>query len=208
MSLEEVLKEKVCKTRYKLLSDYLKNNLVGELNCTEELIFKHLFEQFYTPDEGEEKFNSTDITCVDIKNDSRRNKYFSICVNNNWYPVSIKRLSGSKRGELANLIRAMRFSIEEQIREFRKLNPLNPRTICPITNNLLGLDAQVDHIIPFHIIANDWLKTNKNVLYIYHFSEMNYILQEPYLQQWLKYHMENAKLRWVSKEGNQYAHKL
>jgi hypothetical protein len=83
MLLEQVSNEKICKVRYKLLSDYLKNNTVGELRDGEKVLFKHLFSQFYTPDEDESKINSTNITCVSIVNDSRRNKCFNIYVNNN-----------------------------------------------------------------------------------------------------------------------------
>jgi hypothetical protein len=73
--------------------------------------------------------------------DNYGNKCFCILVND----TSIKRLSGGNRNDKANLIRALRNAIEPQIIDFRKTNPLNHNNICPVTNGILGLDAEVDH---------------------------------------------------------------
>jgi hypothetical protein len=84
---------------------------------------------------------------------------------------------------------------------------LNPNAVCPIADRPLGLDAQVDHIIPFHILAEEWLKNNENVTYVYSLEKMNYVLNEPYYTSWANFHRNNAQLRWLSKESNTYAHK-
>jgi hypothetical protein len=39
-------------------------------------------------------------------------------------------------------------------------------------------------------------------------DKFQYILQEPYYTLWFNFHFEKAILRWVSKEGNTFAHKL
>ena len=208
MSLELVVNEKTIKSRQLLLSNYLKNNNNGLLTEFETVYFKHIFEKYYTPDDKEIKFNTKDILNVSIQKDNYGNKCFTIFVNNIWYPTSIKRLSGSNRSEKYNLNRALRNSIEEQIITFRNLNPLNINNICPIKNIKLGFDAEVDHEIPFYILAEEWLKNNKNVKYKYNINNFNYDLQEPYHSLWYNFHLENAKLRWVSKEGNQVAHKF
>lgn len=51
MSLENIITEKTIKKRHLILSNYIKNNLVGVLNENDTLWFKHIFEKFYTPDE-------------------------------------------------------------------------------------------------------------------------------------------------------------
>jgi len=208
MSLESVVNEKTIKLRNGVLSNYLKNNNIGELSETEMIFFKHIFEKFYTPDEQYTKFNVSLISKISIVKDNYGNKCFSILVDNIWYPTSIKRLSGSNRNDKSNLIRSLRNAIEPQIKNFRACNPLNPADICPITKKALGIDAQVDHQIPFHILAEEWIKDNKNSSYIYVLDKFEYILQEPHYTTWSEYHFEKAILRWVSKEGNRFAHKL
>lgn len=208
MSLEVVINEKTIKNRHLLLSNYLKNNNVGILTEPEIVFFKHIFEKFYTPDEQYSKFKSSQISNISIVKDNYGNKCFSIFVDNSWFPTSIKRLSGGNRNDKANLIRSLRNAIESQIENFRVRNKLNPNDICPVTKTILGSDAQVDHKIPFHILAEEWIKDNKNISYIYALDKFEYILQEPHYTSWFNFHLEKAILRWVSKEGNKFAHKL
>ena len=208
MSLELVINEKTIKNRHLLLCNYLKNNNVDVLSENEFIFFKHIFEKFYTPDEQYTKFNVSQISSTSIVKDNYGNKCFSILVDNNWYPTSIKRLSGSNRNDKANLIRSLRNAIEPQIKNFRVCNPLIPDDICPVTKKILGADAQVDHQIPFHILAEEWIKNNNNISYIYVLDKFEYILQEPHYTLWNNFHFEKAILRWVSKEGNKFAHKL
>ena len=207
MSLELVINEKTITSRKSLLSNYLKNNNVGILTENEGIFFKHIFQKFYTPDKEDIKFNVEQISNVSII-ENRGNKCFSILVDNIWYPTSIKPLSGSSRNEKRNLERALRNAIEPQINNFRLCNPLNPSGICPVTNKILDTDAQVDHQKPFHILAEEWIKDNKNISYIYVLDKFDYILQEPHFTSWFNFHLEESILRWVSKEGNKSAHKL
>jgi len=58
------------------------------------------------------------------------------------------------------------------------------------------------------IVSNCLVIPFFNVSYLYNIEKFNYVLQEPHLENWLKFHLENAILRWVSKEGNKIAHKL
>lgn len=208
MSLENVIYEKTIKNRHLIMSNYLKNNSVGLLNENDTLLFKHIFEKFYTPDEQYIKFSASQISNVSIIKDNYGHKCFCILVNDTWFPTSIKRLSGGNKNDKANLIRALRNAIEPQIIDFRKTNPLNHNNICPVTNGILGVDAEVDHKIPFHILADEWIKKNKDISYNYVLDKFDYILQEPYYTSWFNFHLEKSILRWVSKEGNRFAHKL
>ena len=208
MSLELVINEKTIKSRHLLLSNYLKNNNIGILTENESVFFKHIFQKFYTPHEEDIKFNVSQISSIHIVKDNYGKKCFSILVNNIWYPTSIRPLSGSSKNDKANLIRALRNAIEPQTNNFRVCNPLNPNNICPVTNKMLGLDAEVDHQIPFHILTEEWIKDNKNISYTYVLDKFEYILQEPHYTSWFNFHLEKSILRWVSKEGNKFAHKL
>jgi hypothetical protein len=208
MSLELVITEKIIQKRRILLSNYLKYNNVGDLTENEGLFFKHIFEKFYTPDKKDIKFNVSEISNVAIVKSDYGDKCFSIFVNNTWFPTGIKRLSGSNRTDKENLMRSLRNAIEPQINHFRVCNPLNPDDICPVTQKILGVDAEVDHQIPFHILAEEWIKNNTNISYIYNLENFNYILQEPHYTCWFNFHLKKTILRWVSKEGNKYAHTL
>jgi len=210
MSLEVVINEKGQGNRHMLLSNYLKDNDVGVLTENESIFFKHIFEKFYTPDEEYTKFNVSQISNISIVKNKYGNKEFRILVDNTWYPASIKRLSGSNRTDKANLIRALRNTINPQIIKFRARNPLNPNDICPVTKKNLGTDAQVDHQIPFHILAEEWIQdnNNNNIKYPYDMEKFDYILEGWHYNLWYNFHLEKAKLRWVSKEGNKYAHTL
>jgi hypothetical protein len=208
MSLELVINEKTIKNRHLLLSKYLKNNNIGNLSKNESVFFKHIFQKFYTPDKEDTKFNATQISSIHIVKDNYGKKCFSILVDNIWYPTSITPLSGSSRNEKRNLERALRNAIEPQINNFRVCNPLNPNNICPVTNKMLGSDAEVDHQIPFYILVEEWIKNNKNISYTYALDKFEYILQEPHYTSWFNFHLEKSILRWVSKEGNKFAHKL
>jgi hypothetical protein len=208
MSLERVLNEKTIKMRHSLLSEHLNAHECGQLNESDSAQFKQIFSKYYTPDDTSTKFDAANISNISIIRDTWNNKCFSIQVDNVWYPTSIKRLSGSNRGEKLNLVRALRNAIEPQIQTFRITHPLNPTDICPITHNTLHEDAEVDHIIPFHIIKDEWLaKYSGKIGYSYDLGKMNYILHEPWCKSWCDYHLEKATLRWVSKEGNKTAHK-
>lgn len=205
MSLELVLNQKGQGAKRELLSVYLKNNF-GDLSEPEITHFRHIFAQYYTPDPQHVKFNSSDISHVTIKKSHNNPTVcFHICVDNEWYETGVPRLAGGNRTENANLKRALRNAINPQIQNYRQANPLNPNNICPITKGKLGIDAQVDHVIPFYKLADEWLANNKNVSYTN--TKDGYILNEPYLTSWYNFHLEKAVLRYLSKEGNKTAHR-
>jgi hypothetical protein len=207
MSLIEVLQEKDQKKRQSILSDYLKYNNLDILNDEDYKLFIEIFEIFYTVEENEEKFNKDDIKSVKIDlNLTYRTKQFMILVNDQWYPTSIKRLSGNTKSKNLIISTAFRNSIIDQIYEFKKNNPLNPFDECPINKGLLHCNAQVDHEKPFNIILKEYLNKNKDDIYYYDINKQIYLIKEPL--KWQKFHFEKAKLRWVSKEGNKTAHLL
>lgn len=206
MSIQALLSEKTIKARHELLQTYLKKNSIGDLDEEETLYFKQLFSCYYTPDENDIKFGFDEITAVSIDIDKWGNKYFKIFVNETWHPTSIKRLAGGNRTNHSNLVRALRDSVQDQIDEFKILNPLNVSEICPISHEPLGCDAQVDHIIPFHILVKDWLKDFEKVVCSYDIVKQSYILDTSISKNWSDYHKKRASLRWLSKKGNRIAH--
>lgn len=207
MSLKQVAKKNTINGRKQLLSKYLKDNEVGELSKYERKYFKFLFKKYYKPDDEYEKFKSKNIKKVFIRKSKWGNNNFVMLVNNEEFNCSIARLAGSNRTVTANVKRAMRNDIEEQIIEFKKNNPLDVNAICPVEYIPLGYDAQVDHVPPFTFskLSNDWLKMNTNIGTKY--VNSNYTLLEPFRGSWQKYHSDNCKLRWLSKIGNTKAHR-
>jgi hypothetical protein len=207
MSLSSVLNQPTIKLRYQLLSNYLKQNICSELNDDDTLIFKDIVDVFYNVDDGEVKYDKEQIKSVRISlNKFKSGKNFEILVGDVWYPTSIKRLAGSKITNTNILKRAMRECIVKQILEFKKQNPLNPEALCEITNKPLGFNVEIDHIIPFHILADEWLENNKKATCKYDLSKFNYVLDKPYYDDWYNFHLCKAKLRYLSPEGNRVAH--
>ena len=204
--MEKALDEKTITKRQSILRDYLKTHNIGILNDKDSITFKHIFEKYYAVDEGEEKFNSSQICCVSIVKDKYNNKCFNIIVNDVRYNTSIKRLSGASISQNLNITRAMRYEIECQIKEFIENNPLDINLLCPITGYKLGKDAQVDHVVPFHTIRDVFLLNNKpNV--VYDTSKFNYVIENKEMaDSWKEYHRDKAVLRWLSKDGNKIAH--
>ena len=166
VSLQAVLKEKTIKARHSLLSNYLKTHGIGLLSPSEVKHFKTIFDKYYVPDDGDEKFSLDEIDGVAIKREAFGTKCFSALVNGELHPWSIKRLSGGGViTDKTKLRRALRHGINEQINEFRRTNHLDTRAKCPIMNINLGIDAQIDHEIPFHIIADEWLSQSPSPSY-------------------------------------------
>ena len=125
-------------------------------------------------------------------------------------PVAYKRLAGENRSEIENLKQALRSEIQPQIDAFRTANPLDPTAFCPIAYNCpLGTDAQIDHFYPtFRLLVKCWIAGNPGPKVSYNKERSVYELLEPHKTSWIQYHSDHAKLRWLSKVGNQKAHLL
>ena len=206
VSLGDVLSQTTIQKRKDILSNFLNENDVGKLSEENSNHFRHIFQQFYTPDKGEEKHEDKDIK-------EWSNKCFILVLHHAEspeMPAAIKYLAGSKRPETQNNheTRAARRAIQPQIDEFKDKNRLNADDICPLGNGevLLGWDAQVDHEILFKDLWNDWKKKNTraNVKtnYNYDIFDHKFVKQET-LESWRTYHQNHAILRWLSKTGNQ-----
>jgi hypothetical protein len=200
----EFLADKIL--RMKMLSAYLKDHDCIQLSREDTDIFLQIFEESYTADNNESKYDISEITSVRIERTPYGNKCFALRHKDRWIPTSIKKLCGQQTTTKQIIQRGLRYAIEWQIRDFRDANALNPSDTCPVLNIELGLDAQVDHIIPFHRLTEYFLAKHHGITYFYSTREKNYIIEEPHRSKWIKFHQKNAKLRYVSKEGNKIAH--
>lgn len=205
MSLRFVLREKIKQRRKKILSDFLHDSVnLTFLNPSNLKWFKQIFQKFYDPDETDVKLTDSEILNVHVRTGIYGKKAFYI---NDKIPASIDRLSGSRRGSATKLSRALRCAIQSQINNFKEVFPLQKHHICPVTKKTLRGDAQVDHYNPpFHVLKTIWLRENQNPKVYFDNQVCNYVLKQPYLERWKQFHLENAQLRWVSKEGNKIAH--
>ena len=210
MSLSQVIESSTIKERKTLLSAYLKNHQVGDLEEMEKQYLIIIFDKFYNirDEVGEAKFNIEDIKNVSIINEKYGSKCFALHVGHNIWPTSIKRLAGMANNKKTNIIHILRLNISYQIFEFKQANPLDPKALCPFEKIPLGTDAEVDHKIPFNIIAAAWLEDNTDPTYKYSIENQSYLLDEPYLTSWRNFHRENMVFRWLSRKANTYAHKL
>ena len=198
------------KKRREILKSYLQTHPLGDISEEDDAIMKSLFEEFYTPDDGQYKYPKEDIEKIYIGYGKFQTKCFRIlCYDGIDDAASQDRLSGSNRTDKANLTRALRDTIGPQIEEFKETNPLDPNAMCPIEKIPLGKDAQVDHYNPtFKELVIEWLKENKDpkIKWGPRGSSI-YLLEEPYQTSWANFHREKAHLRYLSKEGNKKAHR-
>ena len=126
--LEEIRNKKTQKDRILGLTEFLNTNEVGHLSEVESIQFRHIFQQFYTPDEGEEKIDDEEIQAVGITKDQLYgNKCF--CIYLKRYPnkpinCGKKWLAGAKRNPNFNIQQAARFAIRHQTDDFKNKNKL------------------------------------------------------------------------------------
>jgi hypothetical protein len=107
-------------------------------------------------------------------------------------------------------MKALREVVDSQIMEFKVQHPLQPTDICPIMNNPIGVNAEVDHVgKTFKNLTEEWLHHHPGVKPKSHPTiHSSYIIDEPYCSSWYNYHKDHATLRWLSYEGNRIAHRM
>ena len=194
--------------RCSILKDYLQSNeTVSTINSD---ILLQLFMQYYTPDIGDRKYDRSEIAYIYIATHPiyKTKGYYLRLMDGTVEPVAYRRLAGENRTEIENLRNALRSEIQPQIDAFRTANLLDPTAFCPIAYNCpLGTDAQVDHYYPtFRLLVKDWIADNPGPKVMYNNDRRLYELLEPHKTSWIQYHSDHARLRWLSKVGNQKAH--
>ena len=210
--MEKIRNMTTIKDRDKGLTAFLKDTDVGHLSEVESKQFRLIFQQFYTPNKGEDKFDDDAIQNVGITIDPQyRNKCFCIyLIGNPDTPILCgkKYLAGSKRNQNINIQQAARLAIKEQIEDFRNKKKLEVNEMCPACSKKLGSDAQVDHETTFQNLLNGFCLANKldlsTIKTEYHQGKYHTGFKDSTIStKWFEYHKRNAKLRWLCKECNQ-----
>ena len=193
-----------------MLQDYLKST--DAVSAIDSEILVRLFLHQYTPDIGDRKYEKSEIANIYIaKHPIYETKGFYLRLTSGLVePVAYMRLAGKNRDAVENLKKALRSEIQPQIDAFRRLYPLDPTAFCPIAYNCpLGTDAQCDHYYPtFRLLVKRWIAGNPEPKVSYNKERCLYELLEPHKTSWTQYHSDHARLRWLSKVGNQKAHLL
>lgn len=124
--------------------------------------------------------------------------------DNDAVEISNGTIVGEKEAtETERLNKALRYSILDQIITFKQTIQ---KTICPITGmQIIDTKAEVDHIIPFCNLRDTFLSTldSKPETRLCEHTK-NWLLCDAVIdEKWKEFHALNAKLRWISTEGNQ-----
>lgn len=107
-------------------------------------------------------------------------------------------VSGVPKKASQNLRSALRQAVGSQVMEFRKkrlvVNPTCERCGCDVSS-----DSHVDHDIPFEKIVNDFLKIEPDPPLTFDDSPKGEMAifksaDHEYMNKWIEYHLENAKL--------------
>ena len=211
--LRDALQGKTIAVRVNILKKCL--NTIGVLDQESLRLWIQLFDTYYNPDDGETKYELESIQNVYIQAHPQHGTHgFLMELKDGTQSfASYKRLagaSGGKRTETTNLARALRHSIYGQIIQFRESNPHDPNKLCPILGISLGTDAEVDHVIPFAKLKDEWLKLHPSVKEVHApaiYERSAYAIKDKALEaSWKAFHLEKAVLRYVSKKGNRIAH--
>jgi hypothetical protein len=207
--LSRVLTLSQLKDRCLILQDYLRST--ETVSAIDSEILVRLFLHQYTPDVGERKYIKEEIANIYIAKHPRyETKGFYLRLTSGLVePMAYMRLAGKNRSEIENLTKALRSEIQPQIDAFRTTYPLDPTAFCPVAYCPLGTDAQCDHYFPtFRLLVKGWIAENPGPKVMYNKERCLYELLEPHKTSWIRYHLGHARLRWLSKVGNQKAHLL
>lgn len=205
--LSRILLATQLKDRCLILQDYLRST--ETVSAIDSEILLRLFLHHYTPDIGDRKYTKEEIANIYIAKHPRyETKGFYLRLQNGLVePMAYMRLAGKNRSEIENLTKALRSEIQPQIDAFRTTYPLDPTAFCPIQHTPLGTDAQIDHYYPtFRFLVKHWITDNPGPKVMYNKERCIYELLEPHKTSWIQYHSGHARLRWLSKVGNQKAH--
>ena len=188
---------------YKWLSIVL--NSYTEIPETPQTIIRQLFDKNVIAYKN--ITHSSQISSIHVSL-NRYNAHIMIfnLYNGDMHSISIAHVSGKSQTEFAYICSMFRREIQHQINSYRMHNALNSTDICPVAGIPLGLDAEIDHVIPFHILVRDWIKHHN----IEEDELPNIVIHREvnvkYKQSWIKYHLDNAQLRYLSYKGNRVAH--
>jgi hypothetical protein len=193
---KEILK-KECQ---KIINNLPLNENIKEKYPDEYLFFQNLFKNH--PDYPYKFENMKDIQVV--LNKQYYNKELQIIKFNNIIDtVSYNKcITGKKDNEKLLLNQSLRYSIYEQIKEFKENNDISKCIFCESSNNI-----EIDHINTFASLVKSFLnetkyeipkifeRTNGNS---YKFMKNDILFQK----EWELYHKKNAKLRPLCKQCN------
>ncbi len=159
------------------------------------------------------EYKTKDMNNIKIENDKLNKKALKILIiKNNGSLVDISwrcAITGKKKSNKSELMSAMRSSIEKQIQYFKKINKNKSCELCGNINNL-----HVDHNdtinSAFDELVFNFVEKNNNIKKPENFGELNdethrrcFLEKDKiFKDKWIKYHLENAKLRFLCEKCN------
>ena len=162
--------------------------------------FEDFMELFKEHPEYEIKLKNVIDLCI-VAN-KRCRKYFEINLikdDGSFEDISY-RCCINKHSPNSNLLRALRYTIEPQIRDYRNNNELIC-DFCKSTDNI-----QIDHIIFFKDLVKDFLLNRTDIPTFFDDNEYNgckFKLEDTKIRdEWYNFHKQNAKLRCLCSKCN------
>jgi hypothetical protein len=188
--------------------NYDKNN-----NTNYYDIFIKLFERH--PEKEKKLNNIQDIKLIynKLQKKDKENKSFEcriIYKNGTDDSISLKTcIEGKSKTDKQLLVDALRYSIDEQITEFKNKN-INRIKICELCRKNILNNLHIDHVILFKNIISNFNEINKNIIPPVSFEKINdgtnrikfKECDKEYENLFKKYHMENAILRPLCQKCN------
>jgi hypothetical protein len=97
---------------------------------------------------------------------------------------------------------AMRFAVRDQILDFKRKHPNPQCELCGIVNHTV---FEVDHVIHFHKIADDflsWKDYTPSEYSKHHCFTAFTPHDQQFEQEWKEYHQQHSQLRWLCQKCN------
>jgi len=184
---------------------YLINNigLCSSLILNNPNVYLEFMDLFKNHPEYPDKIN--DVVDISIIKNKITPKFFELQLIKNVKGEIITesisyRCCINKPNKDANLKSAMRTAIIPQILDFRNKVLLE----CEICKS--NEDIQIDHIIQFQCLYNNFIKNRKDIPHIFDTDLCNRaifnIKDKDFKNEWCEFHKDNAKLRCLCKKCN------
>lgn len=142
------------------------------------------------------------------KNPTFDNNYNLVVVNNNdnktVYLTLYSCITGKYKSNKHHLNDCLRRAIIEQINEFKETNSMPDKcAICHV--ELTPDNVEIDHVIPFSVLVDEWIKQNKVDIDTIEYEQVKgvrMIKDKELINDWVVYHKTHAKLEFICNECN------
>jgi 5-methylcytosine-specific restriction endonuclease McrA len=143
------------------------------------------------------KYRSPNMKTSPLTAKEKYRPFYRTTPDGKWDTFSVNKcFSQKERTQENKVFQALRYEIDDQIKIYRLQNPC-----CSECKNKTFKDLEVDHIIPFKELRDNWLSQHDIKKIDTEKEGVKILLSDSDLKKsWKEYHMENCSLQTLCKE--------